>query len=99
MSKGVGANQKWSINHMNGCIFPNAKQCLATSKRTGCQCRAPAVKGWNVCRFHGARGGAPMGTANGRYLHGNRTIRARAERAYVRELIGEARALCADVAG
>src|SRR5262245_44487000 len=25
------------------------------------QCRAPAVRGWTVCRFHGARGGAPTG--------------------------------------
>lgn len=39
-----------------------------------------------------------MGTANGRYRHGERTIEAMASRAYVRELIGEARSLCEELA-
>jgi hypothetical protein len=34
---------------------------------------APAVNGWTVCRFHGARGGAPKGKRNGNYRHGGRT--------------------------
>lgn len=25
---------------------------------------------WTVCRFHGARGGAPKGKGNGMYRHG-----------------------------
>jgi len=29
--------------------------------------------GWTVCRFHGARGGAPEGKRNGNYRHGART--------------------------
>jgi len=32
-----------------------APRCTATSKRTGKPCRAPAVRGWQVCRMHGAR--------------------------------------------
>ena len=48
-----------------------APRCSATSKRSRRRCRAPAVKGWTVCRFHGARGGVPEGNKNalksGRY--------------------------------
>jgi hypothetical protein len=36
--------------------FQNAPRCTAKSKRTGHRCNAPAVRGWKVCRFHGARG-------------------------------------------
>ena len=34
---------------------------------------APAVRGWKVCRMHGARGGAPEGKRNGNYKHGARS--------------------------
>ncbi|WP_146591224.1 hypothetical protein [Puniceibacterium confluentis] len=34
---------------------------------------SPAVRGWHVCRMHGARGGAPTGAANGAWRHGERT--------------------------
>jgi hypothetical protein len=47
-----------------------APRCKATSKRTGKPCRAPAVRGWGVCRMHGAGGGGPSGRANGNYRHG-----------------------------
>jgi len=50
-----------------------APRCTARSKRTGQLCRAPAVRGWRVCRMHGARGGAPEGKRNGNYRHGGRT--------------------------
>jgi hypothetical protein len=50
-----------------------AARCTAKSKRSGRRCRAPAVKGWRVCRMHGARGGAPEGERNGNYRHGART--------------------------
>jgi hypothetical protein len=53
-----------------------APRCKATSKRSGMSCRAPAVRGWRVCRFHGARGGAPKGAGNGRYVHGRYTCQA-----------------------
>ncbi len=65
--------------------FQKAPRCSATSKRTGKPCRAPAVRGWAVCRFHGARGGAPKGAQNGGYKHG----------LYTNEAIDERRALSA----
>lgn len=33
------------------------QRCKARSKRTGKRCRNPAVRGYSVCRMHGARGG------------------------------------------
>lgn len=51
-------------------------RCTATSKRTRLRCEAPAVKGWTVCRCHGARGGAPKGERNGAYVHGLQTVEA-----------------------
>lgn len=42
-----------------------APRCRAKSKRTGLPCRSPAVRGYRVCRMHGARGGAPKGKKNG----------------------------------
>ena len=68
-----------------------APRCKAHSKRTGLPCGSPAVTGWSVCRMHGAGGGAPSGTRNGNYRHGGRTKEAIAERAYLRELIRQAR--------
>ena len=53
-----------------------APRCTARSKRSGQRCRAPAVRGWRVCRMHGARGGAPEGERNGNYRHGARTKEA-----------------------
>jgi len=64
-----------------------APRCHATSKRTGQSCKAPAVRGWKVCRFHGARGGAPTGKANGRYRHGYWQQTAIRERKELLELI------------
>lgn len=61
-------------------------RCSARSKRTGLPCRAPAVKGWAVCRMHGARGGAPSGERHGQYRHGMRTQEAIAERRSLAEL-------------
>lgn len=81
------------INHMNktGCCFPNARQCSAKSKRTGCRCRAPAEKSKSVCRFHGARAGAPKGRANGAYRTGEHTGEAIALRSTLRSVIRDAR--------
>ncbi len=47
-----------------------APRCKARSKRTKKPCRSPAVRGWSVCRMHGARGGAPRGKRNGNYKDG-----------------------------
>jgi hypothetical protein len=50
----------------------DAKRCTATAKSSGERCKNPAVKGWDVCRMHGAgspkdetTGGAPP--THGRY--------------------------------
>ena len=51
-------------------------RCSARSKRTGQRCQAPAVRGWTVCRFHGAGGGGPKGPRNGSYKHGLFTAEA-----------------------
>ncbi len=58
-------------------------QCQAMSKRTKHQCRAPAIKGRAVCRFHGGRSTGPR-TLEGRLriadamtAHGNETRSAR----------------------
>ena len=67
--------------------FQKAPRCSATSKRTGKPCQAPAVRGWTVCRFHGAGGGAPKGAQNGDYKHGLYTKTAVEERHVIRELL------------
>ncbi len=64
-----------------------APRCRAHSKRTRERCRAPAMRGWNVCRFHGAGGGAPKGKRNGAYRHGGYTQEAVAASQYVRAMV------------
>lgn len=64
-----------------------APRCHAHSKRTGEPCRSPAVKGWKVCRIHGAGGGAPCGPRNGNYRHGGRTTESEQRRKQVRDLL------------
>ena len=92
MGAGVRSKREFNLmNQTNGCVFSKARQCSACSKRTKCQCRAPALKGKNVCRFHGGRAGAPSGPADGRYRHGGYTQEAMAERAIIRELVRDAR--------
>ncbi len=71
--------------------FQESPRCRATSKRTGERCRAPAVRGWCVCRFHGARGGAPKGKRNGAYRHGLYTKEAIEGRRLLRELLRQSR--------
>jgi len=51
----------------------DARRCHAKAKSTGKRCKAPAVRGWLVCRVHGAGGGAPSGSAHPNYRHGLRT--------------------------
>jgi hypothetical protein len=70
-----------------------APRCTAMSKRSRRPCQAPAVRGWTVCRMHGARGGGQKGERNGAYVHGERTRNADANRAAVRALIKSARRL------
>jgi hypothetical protein len=71
--------------------FQRSPRCSATSKRTKKRCKAPAVNGWTVCRFHGAGGGAPKGKANGSYKHGLYTQEAEAVRRWVSNLLRQSR--------
>ena len=72
---------------MNRYAFQSAPRCTATSKRTGKPCQAPAVRGWTVCRFHGAGGGGPKGELNGMYRHGLYTQEAVEDRQRLRALL------------
>jgi hypothetical protein len=73
-----------TINPMHRCNA--APRCRAKSKRTGLPCRSPAVRGYRVCRMHGARGGAPKGKKNGNFRHGGRTKEATSASRYINEL-------------
>ncbi len=61
-------------------------QCQAKSKRSGVQCRGPAIKGKKVCRMHGGTStGAKTPEGRGRCaqaktIHGKETAKARRER-------------------
>ena len=77
--------------------FQLSPRCTATSKRTCQRCRAPAVKGWTVCRFHGAGGGGPKGERNGMYRHGFYTKEAIEERRALSDLLRQARRALADL--
>jgi hypothetical protein len=78
---------------MNTVVYPfqTSPRRSATSKRTKERCKAPAVRGWNVCRFHGAGGGAPKGRANGSYKHGLYTQKAKAARRLMSDLLRQCR--------
>ena len=75
-------------------------RCQALSKRTRQQCRAPAVRGKRVCRFHGGKSTGPV-TEQGRKrcgiaktVHGRETRAIRQERSvklaelYTLEMLG-----------
>ncbi len=47
------------------------------------------MKGWAVCRFHGAKGGAPRGKRNGAWRHGMATNEVIAARREVAALVKE----------
>lgn len=68
-----------------------APRCTATSKRTGERCQGPAVKGWRVCRCHGAGGGHAPGKAHPSWRHGLRSREWIEIRAEINELAREAR--------
>ena len=78
---------KLEINPMQSAH--QAPRCSAHSKRTGKSCRAPAVKGFRVCRMHGAKGGAPTGKLNGRYRHGEHSKAAKAAHAKLKLLLNQ----------
>jgi hypothetical protein len=74
-------------------------RCSARSKRTGQRCRAPAVRGWGVCRYHGAGGGGPKGKCNGNYKHGLFTAEAVHMRRQISALVKASRQSIADLSG
>ena len=69
----------------------NAPRCHAKAKTTGNRCKAPAKRGWQVCRMHGAGGGAPTGMANGAWRHGGRSKQAQRTRLSLMDMIRMAR--------
>jgi hypothetical protein len=64
-------------------------RCTATSKRTRKRCMARALRGWSVCYYHGAGGGAPTGERNGSYRHGAFCKSTIAEQKALRDLMSE----------
>ena len=71
-----------------------APRCAAKAKSTARRCQGPAVKGWRVCRLHGARGGAPRGVDHPNYRHGQRTHEKADARREINELIKAVKELC-----
>ena len=71
----------------------SAPRCHAKAKTTGNRCKAPARRGWQVCRMHGAGGGAPFGPSNGAWVHGARSIEIVQMRRWAVDLVKEARFL------
>jgi hypothetical protein len=61
-------------------------QCQARSSRTKLQCRAPAIKGKQVCKWHGGRSTGPkteagrQRCAKAKTIHGRETREVRTER-------------------
>ena len=61
-------------------------QCQALSKRSSLQCRAPAMRGKQVCKTHGGASTGPKTEqgqkrcATAKTIHGNETRKARSER-------------------
>ena len=72
-----------------------APRCTATSKRSRQPCKAAAVKGWNVCRMHGAGGGHGAGKANPAYKHGIRSREYVEMRKTINDLVRRERELTA----
>ena len=68
-----------------------APRCTATSKRTGQRCKGPAVWGWAVCRYHGARGGHAPGPVHPRWVHEMRSRASVGMRKAVTQLVREVR--------
>lgn len=63
-----------------------APRCTARSKRSGFLCKNPAVRGWTVCRMHGAGGGVKCGVTHPNYCHGARSQAMQDVRALSRQL-------------
>ena len=84
------ANPMHPVERLQG-----SPRCHAKNKRTGLPCKAPAVRGWTVCRMHGARGGISIGKNNPAWRHGMRSYEAIALRKLVADLARDGRAAAA----
>ena len=67
-----------------------APRCQTHSERTGLPCQGPAVRGWIVCRMHGAGGGHAAGTSHPSWKRGARSQEAVEVRNAVNKLVREA---------
>ena len=76
-----------------------APRCTARSKRTRAPCGNPAVRGWQVCRMHGARGGHAAGEDHPAWDHGQRSREAVARRRLVNEALRGAREVLSENGG
>lgn len=68
-------------------------RCTAMSKRSRLRCKAPAVRGWRVCRMHGARGGSKAGLEANAYKHGGRSREVIALRQKINILLNKSKPL------
>jgi len=68
-----------------------APRCTAHAKRTGFLCKNPAVRGWRVCRMHGAGGGHHAGQEHPSWRHGMRSREWIEVRREINEMVREAR--------
>lgn len=83
---GLEGNLMDQITELRLANLRGAPRCLAKTRR-GTYCERPALRGRRRCRLHGGVGdGAPRGSQNGNYKHGDYTIEAIAERHWARSL-------------
>ncbi len=83
----------------DGYPMHKSPRCTAHSKRTGHPCCNPAMRGWSVCRMHGARGGQGPGRQNPAYRHGGRTQEVEELRRLASELSRDGRDLMLKLTG
>lgn len=69
----------------------DAPRCRAKAKRTGERCKCPAVRGWRVCRVHGAGGGHKAGRSHPQWKHGGRSEECMEERRLINAIVRESR--------
>lgn len=79
------------VAHMR-LALANVPRCKARSKQSGQKCQGFCVKGFSVCRMHGARSNPRRGPEHGRYRTGFYTQEALAERRALADTIRQARA-------
>src|SRR5438132_5987478 len=84
--------------HERGLSIPKEPALLRDLEANQTAVHGPAVTGWTVCRFHGARGGGPKGEKNGMYRHGLNTKEAVKERRFLSDLLRQSRTmLCEEI--